>query len=432
VNGVVAEESAPPSTGALRPASAGVAMFASLAVRNYRLYFWGQSVSVGGNWIQNVALGWLVLQISHSGTALGILTAMRFLPTLVLGPWAGLVADRSDRRRILFHTQLHSGTVSGVLALVVALHWNWLPLVYGLALILGLLNVIANPARQTVVNDLVPQNLLPNAIALNSISLNVARVLGPLAAGAIIAAIGVAWCFTINAISFVAVLVSLVAMRASELYPQEVAPRERGQLRAGFRYMLATPEVFVQMVMIAVIGAFTWEFPVTLPLVATGTFGGGAWTYGALLAALGAGATGAGLWVARAADTGIRASALTASYLGVFLLAAAFAPDVYVEIVLLVLVGWLVISFNVRAKSALQVNSTASMRGRVMAIWAVAWQGTTPIGGPIVGWLGQHAGPRWSLVAGAVPALGIGLSALAWQRRHVTAAAAIAPRLPAD
>ena len=387
-------------------------MFASLKVHNYNLYFWGQSISVAGTWIQNVALGWLVLQISHSGTQLGIVTAVRFLPILLLGPWGGLLADRMDKRRLMFATQFVAGAVSAVLAVVVALRWDTLIVVDLLALALGMVNVLATPVRQTLVNDMVPPELLANAVALNSISVNVGRVVGPLFSGALIAAIGVAACFAVNAVSFIAVLISLAAMRVHELYPHARATRETGQLRAGFRYVRHTPEVFLPMAMIAVIGAFAWEFPVTLPLVATGSFGGGPWTYGAMLAALGIGSTAAGLWIARVRQPKLYTVALSATLLGVTLAAAAVAPDIYLEVIILVLVGWGTISFSVRAKSALQLRSDSAMRGRVMAIWAVAWQGTSPIGGPIVGWLGQNYGARWSLVAGAVPTFAIGVYAL--------------------
>jgi MFS family permease len=397
---------------------AGNGSFASLLIRNYKVYFWGQVISIAGTWMQNTALGWLVLEISHSGTAVGVTLALRYLPILILGPYGGLLADRLNGRKLLFASQVFAAAVSASFAVVVLLHSDPLLVVDLLALALGLVNAFANPVQQTLINELVPRNLLPNAVALNSISGNVARVIGPLVSGAVIASIGIAWCFAIDSASFVAVMVSLAIMRREEMYPRPPAARGPGQLRAGFRYMLRTPTVLLPMAMVAVVGTFAWEFQVSLPLVAAQTFHGGAWSYGALLAATGVGATAAGLWIARGRTPTIASTALSAVSLGIALGLAAAAPTMWTELAILLAVGWCTVSFHVRVKSVLQLNSLSAMRGRVMAIWAVAWNGTTPIGGPVVGWLGQHFGARWSLVAGAVPSLLIGAYALHFARIH--------------
>ena len=383
-----------------------------MSIRNYNIYFWGQTISVAGNWMQNTAITWLVLQISGSGTAVGIVLAARYGPTLVFGPYGGLLADRLSGRPLLFWSQLAAGLSSAVLAVVVVTNNDYLWVLYLLALGLGLANVVANPVRQTMVNELVPRELLPNAVALNSISGNVARVIGPVVSGFLIAGIGVAWCFAIDAVSFIAVMVSVVLLNVSELYPVTPTARAPRQLREGFAYMWHVPTILLPMAMIAVVGTFAWEFQVSLPLFAQDTFHGGAELYGVMMAATGVGATAAGLYLARINSASLRASSVSAIILGIALATAAAAPDVWTALAVLVVVGWGTVAFNTRAKSVLQLRSNPQMRGRVMAVWAVAWNGSTPIGGPIVGWLGQHYGGRWSLVAGAVPTLAIAIYSL--------------------
>ena len=407
-------------SGRVRPAAgdADVAVFACLSVRNYAIYFWGQVVSIAGTWMQNTALSWLILQNTHSGTAVGIAFAMRYGPILLFGPYGGLLADRFNGRRMLFWAQLASATLSGGLAVVVVLHTDTLSILYALSLGLGLANVIQNPVQQTFVNELVPRHLLANAIAINSISGNVSRAIGPLASGVVISSIGTAWCFVIDAISFLVVMVTLVAIRVDELYPVEPTRRALGQLREGFRYMWRSPVVLLSISMVAFIGAFAWEFQVTLPLMAQQTFHGGSALYGELLGATGVGATGAALWIAYRRATTVRLTAISAVLLGISMVFAAVAPNVWSEFFFLTVVGWHTISFHVRVKSVLQLSSLPSMRGRVMAVWAVAWNGTTPIGGPAVGWIGQHFGPRWSIIAGALPAMIIGAGALRFALRH--------------
>ncbi len=393
-------------------------MFACLSVRNYAIYFWGQVISIAGTWMQNTALSWLILQNTHSGTAVGIAFAARYGPILLFGPYGGLLADRFNGRRMLFWAQLGAATLSSGLAAVVLLHVDTLGVLYALSLGLGLVNIIQNPVQQTFVNELVPRRLLANAIAINSISGNVSRAIGPLASGVVISGIGTAWCFVIDAVSFLVVMVTLVMIRPGDLYPVEPTPRAQGQLREGFRYMWRSPVVLLSITMVAFIGAFAWEFQVTLPLMSQQTFHGGSALYGELLGATGIGATGAALWIAYQRVTTVRLTATSAVLLGISMVFAAFAPNAWSEFLFLGVVGWHTIAFHVRVKSVLQLSSLPSMRGRVMAVWAVAWNGTTPIGGPTVGWVGQEFGPRWSIIAGAVPAMLIGAGALRFALRH--------------
>jgi MFS family permease len=387
-------------------------MVSSLRQRNYRLFFLGQLVSVAGTWMQTVAQSFVVLDLTHSGTQLGLTSAARFLPMFVFGPLGGVFADRMDRRRVLYVTQTLSGLLAGVFAVTVGTHSIRLWIVYLLALALGFVNVFDNPARQSFISEMVSAGDLPNAVTLNSVAMNMARVLGAALGGVIAAAIGLALCFTINALSFGAVLVSLAAMRSSELFPAKRVSRQKKQVRQGLRYVRNTPELLIPLLMIAVIGTLAWEFQVSLPLMASKVFHGGAASYGVMASVMGGGAVVGGLISAARARPRARALCLAAIGWGIAILAAAVAPSFALELAALVFVGYGSITFNSLAKTTLQLAAKPEMRGRVMALWALAWLGSTPIGGPIVGWAGQAFGARWALVIGGVAALACGVLAL--------------------
>lgn len=393
-------------------------MTSSLAVRNYRLYFWGQSISIAGTWMQTLALAFLVLRLNGGGGELGIVIAARFLPMVLLGPAGGAFADRHDKRRLLYVTQSASAGVALVFALLIALNVITMGAVLIFSLTLGSLTVFDSPARQSFIPELVPRDQVPNAITLNSVSINLARVLGSAVGGGLIAAVGLAACFAINALSFVAVLVSLALMRTAELYPADRPPSEKGQVRAALRYAWRTPALLLPLIMVTVTGTLAWEFPITLPLIAQGAFHGDASTYAAMAAVMGAGAVVGGLVVAgRAAQPTAAALAGASVGWGVAILAAASAPTLPWELAALLFVGYGSVAFNAQAKTTLQLASVPSMRGRVMALWALAWGGTTVIGGPLVGWVAQILGSRWSLVVGGLPTVAIGLVLLPALRR---------------
>ena len=392
-------------------------MISSLRQRNYRLFFFGQLVSVAGTWMQTVAQSFLVLELTHSATQLGLVTAARFLPMFAFGPLGGVFADRMDKQRVLYVTQSLAGLLAGAFAILVATHSIRLWIVYLLALALGFVNVFDNPARQSFIAEMVPAKDLANAVMLNSVAMNMARVFGAALAGVIAAALGLALCFACNAVSFGAVLISLAAMRRSELFPAKRVAREKGQVRQGLRYVRATPELLIPLVMIAVIGTLAWEFQVTLPLMASKVFHGGTAAYGVMASVMGAGAAVGGLISAGRATPRARTMCLAAIGWGLAILAAAAAPSLALELVALVFVGYGSISFNSLAKTTLQLAAAPSMRGRVMALWALAWLGSTPVGGPIVGWTAQVAGARWSLVIGGLACLLCGITALPVLRR---------------
>ncbi|HZZ96287.1 MAG TPA: MFS transporter [Jatrophihabitantaceae bacterium] len=386
-------------------AALGRQTFAALANRNFRRYFAGQAVSLIGTWMQTVAQSWLVLELTDSGTALGLVVALQTLPVLVLGPYGGVVADRVDKRRLMIALQSMMGLLALVLGLLTVTHVVTLWEVYLLAFLLGLNNCFENPVRQTFVLEMVGPKYLRNAVSLNSTLVNAARAIGPAFAGIIIAVGGIGICFLLNALSFVAVVTSLLRLDVAALTPSPPTRRARGQLREGLRYVRHTPTLAVPLVMMALVGCLAYEFQVVLPVVASGTFHGGAQTYGFMTAAMGAGAVVGGLWVAARGRTGVRALVVSSTVFGVLIAVAAAAPALWLELIALAAVGAASVGFLSKGNSTLQLNADPSMRGRVMALWSVAFLGSTPIGGPIAGAIAEYFGGRAALVMGALACL---------------------------
>jgi MFS family permease len=379
--------------------------FASLHVRNYRLYYIGQIISTSGTFMQSVAQAWLVLKLTNSGTALGITTALQYVPILLLGPYGGVIADRFPKRKILFLTQPISGFLALVLGLLVATSLVKVWMVYILAFSLGLVNVFDNPTRQTFYIELVGPDNLRNAVTLYSTLVNLSRVIGPAIAAGLIAAFGLAPCFIINGISYGAVVVMLGMMRTGELLTTPPVPRARGQLLEGFKYVLSSPVLGSSLLMMAFIGTLTFEFQVSLPLIAQFTFKGDASSYAFLTASMGVGAAAGGIFFA--SRKGIRPYKLVSAalFFGLAVLAAAFMPSLWLSGLALVVVGICSINFSSLGNSTLQLESSPQMRGRVMSFWSVAFLGSTTIGGPIVGWVAEAAGARWGLALGGLAAL---------------------------
>jgi MFS family permease len=389
----------------------------SLRHRNYRLFFFGQLVSIMGTWMQTIAQSFLVLELTHSGTQLGLVTAVRFLPILIFGPAGGLFADRRNKRNILYVTQTLSGLLAAVFAILTGTHLIEMWSVYLLALGLGFVNVFDNPARQSFISEMVPLDDLPNAVTLNSVSMNLARVFGAASGGVLVDTLGLPLCFTCNAISFGAVLLSLMAMKGALLYPAQPAKKQPGQIKAGIVYVRDTPELLIPLLMIALVGILAWEFQVTLPLMASNVFGGGAGAYGVMASTMGVGAVIGGFISASRAKPRAASLCFAAMGWGIAITLAALAPNLPLELVAMVFVGYGSVTFNSYAKTTLQLASVPSMRGRVMALWFLAWQGTTPIGGPLVGWIAQVSDARWALIVGGVPTLICGVLALPALRR---------------
>jgi MFS family permease len=385
-----------------RVVRAGRLTFASLAVPNYRRYYAGQAVSLTGTWMQMTAQAWLVLTLTHSGVALGIIVALQTLPVLLLTPYGGVVADRSDKRRIMVALQgamAVQALVLGVLTVTGAVRLWEIGL---LAIVLGVNNAFENPARQSFMLEMVGQDHLRNAVSLNSVLVNVARAVGPAVAGLLIASVGVGECFLINAVSFIAVIASLATLDLRAIQRSRPAPRAPGQLREGLRYVRNTPGLASPLLMMAAVGCLTYEFQVTLPVMASHGLHAGAAGFGFMTAAMGLGAVCGGLLVAARGRTGLRPMVMAAWVFGTMVAGAALAPSLAIELVALGFTGGASIAFMSTANSTLQLSAAPSMRGRVMALWFVAFQGSTPIGGPIVGWLMSVAGARAGLGLGAV------------------------------
>lgn len=382
--------------------------FRSLGVRNYRLYFLGQIVSMSGTWMQSVAQAWLVLELTGSGIALGTVTALQFLPTLVLGPWGGLIADRVDKRRLLIWTQSAAALLALVLGVLVVTHVVTLWMVYALALGLGLVTMIDMPTRQTFVMEMVGREHVTNAVSLNGVIVNASRIVGPAVAGTLIATVGVGICFLVNAGSYLAVIAGLFMMRPRELQRGAITTRQGGQLRAGLRYVWRTPELRTPLLLMAVVGAIAYNFSVLLPLMVRFAYHAGAGAFGVLFAVMGAGAVMGGLAVAAWGMANRRLLAGAAIALGGFLALAALAPSLGFEMAAMLPIGVASTAFIAVSNSLLQLGATPEMRGRVMGLFAVVFLGTTPIGGPLVGWIAEQLGPRAALgiAAGVTAAAG--------------------------
>ena len=357
--------------------------FTSLHNRNYRLYFIGQTASVSGTWMQQLAQAWLVLRLTdNSGTALGLVTALQFLPMLLFGAWGGVLADRFEKRKLLLGTQIAAGFLALVLGIIVSTGnvalWN----VYLMSVLLGFVNVVDNPARQTFVLEMVGREDLPNAVSLNSVVMNSSRIVGPAIGAVLIGAFGVGPCFYINAASYGAVIVALLMMNVSLLHRLPTVERAKGQLREGLRYAWSEPMVRIPLLMMAVIGTLAFNFQVVIPLIATKTFHTGAGGIGLLLSTMGAGAVLGGLSVASRRGVSYKRLITLSMAMGVTILLAALAPSLAAETVAMFAMGAAAFAFIAVANTTIQLTSAPEMRGRVMALYAIAFLGSTPVGGP--------------------------------------------------
>ena len=381
------------------------ATFQAFEVPNYRRYIAGQAISLSGTWMQMAAQSWLVLTLTGSATTLGLIVALQTLPILLLGPYGGVIADRVDKRRTMIFLQGMMGVQALVLGLLTVSGEVQFWQIGALAVLLGLNNAFENPARQSFMLEMVGPEYLRNAVSLNSVLVNVARTIGPAVAGLLIATVGEGVCFLANAASFVAVIFSLMTLDRSAIHPSPPAGREPGQLREGLRYIRGERELAIPLLMMALVGMLAYEFQVTLPVMAREGLHVGATGYGFMTAAMGAGAVAGGLLVAAVGRTGLRPLVFASGAFGAVIMLAALAPTLPVELAALALVGWASISFMATGNSTLQLGADPSMRGRVMGLWFVAFQGSTPIGGPLVGWLMAWAGARAGLGVGAITCL---------------------------
>jgi MFS family permease len=327
------------------------------------------------------------------------------VPLLLLAPIGGVIADRVNKRRMLILTQTASALAAATLGALVLTGVVELWMVYALAFALGVAGSVDNPTRQTFVLEMVGREQLTNALSLNSTLINAARVIGPALAGALIISIGIGWCFVLNAVSYLAVIVALRMMSVDDLDSAPIQARHPGQLREGFRYVRSTPAVLTPLLMMAVAGTFAYEYQVVLPLLARFTFGGDAQTFAMMTSAMGVGAVAGGLFTASRQSRPAMALARTAGLFGAVQIMASLAPGLVACLISLVALGAVGVSFIALGNSTLQLTAAPEMRGRVMGLWAVAFLGTTPIGAPMLGWLGEHVGARWALGLGGLAVL---------------------------
>lgn len=387
--------------------------FAALSVPNYRRYFAGQSISLIGTWMQMTAQAWLVLSLTHSSAALGIIVGLQTLPVLLLAPYGGVIADRIDKRRLMIVLQSAMGLQALALGILTVTGAVTVWQIGLLAALLGLNNAFENPARQSFMLEMVGGDYLRNAVTLNSVLVNVARVIGPAVAGVLIATLGEGICFLVNAGSFVAVVFSLITLNRSALAPTTPAPRARGQLREGVSYVSSTRGLAFPLLMMAAVGCLTYEFQVSLPVMASRGLHAGATGYGFMTAAMGVGAVIGGLLVAAKGRTGTAQLTVAVTAFGVAMALATIAPNLPFELAALALAGASSIAFMSTGNSTLQLRAQPNMRGRVMALWFVAFQGSTPIGGPIIGGVIAFAGARAGLGVGALTCFAAALLGLA-------------------
>ena len=390
--------------------------FDSLSVDNYRRYFGGQLVSLSGNWMQTVAEVWLILELTGSGVAVGLTTALQFLPILLFGAWGGLLADRFPKRRLLLVTQaLMALPALALFALSIGGSVTP-PLVYALVFARGTVNAVDNPTRQSFVIEMVGADRVVNAVSLNSVLVHSARIAGPALAGVLIATVGVQPCFALNALSFGAMIVALLRMDAAQLRPAPRAARERGGVWSALRYVRSTPELAVPLGLMALVGTLGLNFQVILPLLARFSFDGGATAYAILVCAMGVGSVAGALVTGARARTGPRLVAGSALAFGLLALLAAAMPALAFEVPVLALLGAASVTFAATINSTLQLAVSHEMRGRVMALYSIVFLGSTPIGGPLAGWLSEAYDPRVALLLAA----SAGLSA-AWAARAYAA-----------
>jgi MFS family permease len=401
--------------------------FTSLQIPNYRRYFAGQLASLSGNWMQVVAEIWLILTLTGSGLAVGVTTALQFLPLLLVGAWGGALADRLDKHRLLMVTQalmaLPALALWGVTAGGVVEPW----IVFALVFARGAVNAFDNPARQSFVIEMVGSDRVVSAVGLNSVLIHSARIVGPAGAGVAIATVGVAPCFLLNAASFAAMIVALRGMDRGQLRrPDERADAGSG-VRAALAYVGRTPGLAIPLAMMAVVGTFGFNFQVILPLLARFSFDGGATAYTTLAVAMGAGAVIGALATGSRRQVGPVFMIGAAMAFGVLAAMAASAPSLPLAAVALVPLGAASVAFAAGINSALQLTAAPSMRGRVMALYSVVFLGTTPIGGPVAGALAELAGPRASLLLSGAAALAAGIGGwVAFARLgHATPAAGL-------
>ncbi|AWK09764.1 MFS transporter [Streptomyces spongiicola] len=384
---------------------AGRGTFSSLGIRNYRLFFTGAIVSNTGTWMARITQDWLVLTLTGSAAAVGITTALQFLPMLLFGLYGGVIADRCPKRLLLLFSQGALGLCGLTLAVLTLSGEVRVWHVYLVAFLLGMVTVVDNPTRQSFVSEMVGPEQLRNAVSLNSANFQSARLVGPAVAGVLITAVGSGWAFLLNGLSFLAPIIGLLLMRPAELHRTEPVPRGKGQLKEGLKYVAGRPELIWPIVLVGFVGTFAFNFPIWLTAFADKVFHAGAGTYGLLNTLIAAGSLAGALLAARRGSSRLRMLLGAAALLGVLEIAAALAPSFWLFAALLVAIGMVGLTVNVTANSSVQMATDPAMRGRVMSLYMMVFVGGTPLGAPVVGWLTDHYGVRVGMATGGAVAV---------------------------
>lgn len=392
--------------------------FRSLKLRNFRLYFLGQAVSAPGTWMQLVAEGWLVLQLTGSGVALGLVSSLQFGPMLIGGAWGGVLADRLDKRRVVLVTQAIKAALAGLLGVLVLTGAISMWMVYAIALAEGVVNVVDNTSRRSFVMELVGRDHVANAVSLTGALWTTARITGPAVGGLIIAVAGVGPCFLINAASYAGVLIGLKRIRTEELHRSERVARAPGQVREGISYVLGEPQLRLPLMLMAVAGILAYNFRVVLPLLATDAFDRGAGVFGLLYSAMSVGSLAGALYTASRHKVHERFTAAAAMVMGIMIVLTAMAPTLALVMLGLVTVGATSASFSATTQATLQLRTEPRFQGRVMALYSVVFLGTTPLGSPLVGWMAEKLGVRTAFaLCGGVTAMAAAATLVALLRR---------------
>jgi MFS family permease len=394
--------------------------FRSLRIPNYRRWFIGASISNIGTWMQRTAQDWLVYDIltDQNASALGVVMALQLGPQLLISPWAGLIADTVDRRKLLQATQVLMAVLAVGLGLMVIVDVAELWHVYAFALALGIVSAFDAPARQTFVSELVREDKLSNAVALNSASFNGARLVGPAVAGLLTAAVGPGWVFLINALTFGAMVYSLLAIRSAELVVQPKSAPGKGRIREGFRYVQGRPDLMMVLLAVFLVGTFGLNFAVFIAAMARTEFGQNAGVFGVLSSVMAVGSVVGALLSARREKPRLRFVFGAAGAFGVCCTLAALAPNLLLFGVALVPVGLFALTLLTSANAYVQTTTDPVMRGRVMALYFAIFLGGTPLGAPVVGWVSDAFGPRWSLGVAAASGLVAAAAGLFWAWRY--------------
>ncbi|MEP7114116.1 MAG: MFS transporter [Ilumatobacteraceae bacterium] len=379
--------------------------FAAFENRNFRLYFIGQTISSIGSWTQSLAVIWLVLEITNRSDRLGVATALQFLPMLLLGAPAGVLADKIDNRRLLVATSIVSGMLALTFAVVATTGHVTISWIYALTMLLGLVLAVERPAMQAILFQLVGPELLPNAVAANSSINAVSRLIGPAIAGALIATVGVATCFFINAASYLVVIGALVALRSSELVARPLIGRAKGKLREGFAYVRTHPDVARPLLVMTVVGLVALNFQTTFPSMVRFGFDRGAGSVGTAMSVSAIGSIIGGIYIAGVKPRPRRTLAIALVGFSAACLALSVAPGFWPFVAMSILLGFASASFQSVNTVVLQQATEPSMQGRVMALHQMAWFGSTPLGALLMGWVIQVSSPRVPFVLGGISAL---------------------------